>query len=381
MESDDATLVSRCLERDAAAEYELYNRFAPLMYGICIRYARTDSRALDILQEGFLLVFTRLHLFDRTRDLEAWMARIFINTAIRHYRWHRRYDRFHHIVREGAWTAREEGILGRISANEILELIRNLPSGCRIIFNLFAVEGYTHEEIAVMLGITAGTSKSQVARAKAIIRKKLPRHDKLGIAIGLAMTDGKDPLLGSMKTAMHGMRKTPPASAWKFVAGHLHPVAKPPVTAWFHELFSLFAGKTVHLYITLAVAGSALTGALLWFGTGSRHELRGHAYAGPGRLTSGRVELFILNDRTLPWDSLEHSRSAYIDRTGHFQLARLKPGNYLLRAAPEAGTGEAERFSATWYDGSTSSDSCRIICIDDHDVTVDISLRPNAGNH
>ena len=367
------------MERDAAAEYELYSRFAPRMYGICIRYGRTESRARDILQEGFLLVFSRLHLYDGKRDLESWMARIFINTAIRHYRWHRRYDRFQDLVMEGAWTAREEGILARISANEILDLIRGLPSNCRIIFNLFAVEEYTHEEIAGMLGITPGTSKSQVARAKAIIRKRLPRHDKLGIAIGFAMTEGKDPLLGSVRSAMRGMQKTPPASAWKFLAGHLHPVVKPPVAAWFHNLFSLFTGKTVHLYITLALAGSALTGALLWFGAGSRQELRGHAYAGLGRLTSGRAELFLLNDRILPWDSLEHSRSAYIDRTGHFQFTRLKPGNYLLRVAPEPGTGEADRFVPTWYDGSASSDSCRIIRIDENDVTVEISLRPDAG--
>lgn len=142
------------------------------MLGICMRYTPNKMEAEDTLQIGFMKVFDHLNKFEGG-SLEGWMKRIFVRTAI---------DGFRQKQREPTAKAQEpeehhaielEDVLGQLSVEEILFAIGQLPEGCRMVFNLFAVEGYSHVEIANMLGISDGTSRSQFSRAKLLLKEKI----------------------------------------------------------------------------------------------------------------------------------------------------------------------------------------------------------------
>ena len=173
MAEDDNELVSRCLKKEVAAEYELFRRFAPKMYGICLRYGGSEPEADEILQSGFIRLFSRLHQYRREGSLESWIKRIFVSTAINYYKNTLKFNKLVEITSEDEYSVVEEGEGSAWSEKELLEVIRKLPVGYRTIFNMFVIEDYRHEEIANLLGITIGTSKSQLNRAKALIRKML----------------------------------------------------------------------------------------------------------------------------------------------------------------------------------------------------------------
>jgi len=147
------------------------------MYGIAVRYAHDPEDAKDILQDGFVKVFQNLGKFKGTGAFEGWMRRIFVNTAIEHYR---RKNNNYEIQEshEEQISDREVSALDKLAAIEILNMVKSLPNGYRTVFNLFAVEGYSHKEIAEMLNISEGTSKSQYARAKALLQEKIKNHEK-----------------------------------------------------------------------------------------------------------------------------------------------------------------------------------------------------------
>ncbi|MFH1936571.1 MAG: RNA polymerase sigma factor, partial [Bacteroidota bacterium] len=146
------------------------------MYGICLRYAGDVLEAQDILQEGFIKVFQQLKQFRYRGSFEGWLRRIFINTAItlanRELKFSRREELTPHL---GASGEELEGLF-RLSQQELLRLIQQLPAGYRTVFNLYVVEGYSHREIASMLKISVNTSKSQLFSAKKSLRVKLTRE-------------------------------------------------------------------------------------------------------------------------------------------------------------------------------------------------------------
>ncbi|MEZ5198284.1 MAG: sigma-70 family RNA polymerase sigma factor [Bacteroidales bacterium] len=161
------------LKGDAKSNEMLYRYFAPRMYGICLRFAGNEMEADDILQEGFIKILTKIKNFRNEGSLEGWIRRTIINTAINYYRKNQRNSRFSDIDGMEVPEANAENIFDKFSREELLKLIQELPNGYRTVFNLNIIEGYTHREIGEMLNISDNTSKSQLTRAKNILRKRI----------------------------------------------------------------------------------------------------------------------------------------------------------------------------------------------------------------
>jgi RNA polymerase sigma factor (sigma-70 family) len=170
---DDNELVARCLKRDPAAEYALFRRFAPKMYGICMRYGGNDAEADEILQSGFIRVFRYLHQYRSEGNLEGWIYRIFVNAAIRYYEQNPKSNEAPEYSNDEAFSTAEEADLTDWSVQDYLEVIQKLPACYRTVFNLYVFEEYRHAEIAELLGITDGHSRSSLFRARKLIRKLL----------------------------------------------------------------------------------------------------------------------------------------------------------------------------------------------------------------
>lgn len=151
----------------------LYRHFAPKMYGICLRFAGNPMDADDILQDGFLKIFTKIKDFRNEGSLEGWIRRTFVNTAINYYRKNSRNQRNGDLDGIDISDENNEIIYDKLSREELLNLLQELPIGYRTVFNLNVLEGYTHKEIGQMLGISDNTSKSQLTRARAILQKRV----------------------------------------------------------------------------------------------------------------------------------------------------------------------------------------------------------------
>jgi len=148
---------------------ELYERFAPKMYGVCLRYAGSAEEAEDILQEGFIKVFNKIASFRNEGSFEGWIRRIFVNTAIEHFRkktYLQPITEYEEATVEGKYLS----VLDNLAEKDIIQLVQQLSPGYRTVFNMYVVEGYTHKQIAEALGISEGTSKSQLSRAKLILQ-------------------------------------------------------------------------------------------------------------------------------------------------------------------------------------------------------------------
>lgn len=173
----DAELIDGCLAGSRLMQKYLYERFSGRMLAVCLRYAQTTFEAEDILQDGFLTVFKSLGSFRRECPLEFWIRRIMINAALRQ---HRRNAPLVAVSDGGEYPedlAGEEFTLSNYNFEQMLSMVQDLAPRYRMVFNLFAIEGYGHKEIGEMLGISEGTSKSQYSRARAILKSKLERLD------------------------------------------------------------------------------------------------------------------------------------------------------------------------------------------------------------
>ncbi|MFM9009250.1 MAG: RNA polymerase sigma factor [Bacteroidota bacterium] len=166
MKMGDAQLVAAVLQGDPGAQREFFERFSRKMFGVCLRYAASREEAEDLLQEGFLKAFRTLQGYRGEGVLEAWLRKVVVNTALESLRKQRlRWTELDHSEEPSA----PPEILERLATADLLEHIRCLPEGYRAVFNLYAIEGYTHQEIARLLDISEGTSKSQYARARATL--------------------------------------------------------------------------------------------------------------------------------------------------------------------------------------------------------------------
>jgi RNA polymerase sigma factor (sigma-70 family) len=165
----DSDLIEGSIRGDRRMQRELYNRFAPKMYGVCLRYAANAEEAEDILQEGFIKVFKKAGSFRGEGSFEGWIRRIFVNTAIEHYR---KKIYLQPITEHEASTVEGKylSVLDSLAEKDIIKLVQQLSPGYRTVFNMYVVEGYTHKQIAEQLGISEGTSKSQLSRAKQILQ-------------------------------------------------------------------------------------------------------------------------------------------------------------------------------------------------------------------
>ncbi|MFZ1330342.1 MAG: RNA polymerase sigma factor [Chitinophagaceae bacterium] len=165
----ESDLLRGCMDGNRRMQEELYRRFSPRMYAVCLRYAGNAEEAEDILQEGFIKIFKKLDSFRSEGSFEGWVRRIFVNTAIEHFR-RKRYLMPVTEKEENTIEGKYVSVLDELAEKDILALVQELSPGYRTVFNMYVVEGYTHKEIADMLGISEGTSKSQLSRAKVILQ-------------------------------------------------------------------------------------------------------------------------------------------------------------------------------------------------------------------
>lgn len=173
----DKEIVEGCLRNDLKMQQALYDRFSGRMFVVCLRYAAGQLEAEDILQEAFVKVYLKIKTYREEASLAQWIKRIIINTALNHQR-SKLYMYPMVDVEQLHDLADQENTLSGFSYQELLAFIQELPSGCRVIFNLYAIEGYGHKEIAEMLGVSEGTSKSQYARAKKLLQQQLAESEK-----------------------------------------------------------------------------------------------------------------------------------------------------------------------------------------------------------
>jgi RNA polymerase sigma-70 factor (ECF subfamily) len=163
-------IIEGCIAHRASAQEKLYALYSRRMMAICLRYTRSRFEAEDIFHEAFVKVFKNIHTW-QGGSFEGWMRRIFVNTAINHFHQNRKY--FDHVDSSYAETmlSAPDDVIADLSNQELLNMINRLPEGYKLIFNLHVVEGYNHSEIAGMLGIAEGSSKSQLSKAKAHLKK------------------------------------------------------------------------------------------------------------------------------------------------------------------------------------------------------------------
>lgn len=171
--TEEESLVKRCLEKDVSAEYRLYKKLAPSLYGVCLRYGGNEAEAQEILQKGFIKIFRGLHQFRWEGELAGWAKRIMIRTAIDHYEQEMRHGKEVRRMDESEVFAVEDDVSPYLSAQDLLGLVQRLPPGYRAVFNLFAIENLTHKEIAAILGISESTSKTQYFRARMALQRMM----------------------------------------------------------------------------------------------------------------------------------------------------------------------------------------------------------------
>ena len=171
----ESDLIQGCINGERRMQEELYRRFAPKMYAVCLRYAGKTDEAEDILQEGFVKIFKKLSTFRGEGSFEGWIRRIFVNTSIEHFR-RKNYLRPVTEKEESTIEGNYLSVLDSLAAKDIMNLVREISPGYRTVSNLYVVEGYTHKEIGDILGISEGTSKSQLSRAKMILQDLVKKH-------------------------------------------------------------------------------------------------------------------------------------------------------------------------------------------------------------
>jgi RNA polymerase sigma-70 factor (ECF subfamily) len=169
----EEVLLQGCLKNDATAQQELYHRYSPKMLSVCYRYAKNREDAEDMLQEGFIKVFSQISKFENRGSLEGWILRIIVHTCINHLKKNKKFNEHVDLAYAGNIIIREDYIPSIIQAKQIVETIRTLPIGYRTVLNLYAIEGYSHKEIGQLLDIEESTSRSQYTRAKNMLEEIL----------------------------------------------------------------------------------------------------------------------------------------------------------------------------------------------------------------
>lgn len=166
-----------CIKNNASAQEELYHRFSPRMLGVCYRFAKNREDAEDMLQEGFIKVFTQLHQYRNEGALEGWIRRIVVHTCINVLKKNKKFADSVDIMHANGIRIKEDMIPSIMQAKQVVECIRLLPLGYRTVLNLYAIEGFSHKEIGDLLEIGESTSRSQYTRAKAMLEDILTRKN------------------------------------------------------------------------------------------------------------------------------------------------------------------------------------------------------------
>jgi len=172
----DHELIDTCLKGEERGYRALYERYGPVLMSIAHRYSADQATAEDIFQEAFIRIFQKLGDFKRQGSLEGWLKRVLVTTALNHLKKNKRWNESVAPEDDAMDEAEEASILEEMSANELMECIKSLPEGYRVVFNLYVIEGYDHKEIAEMLNITASTSRSQLVKAKKQLQLRLAQQ-------------------------------------------------------------------------------------------------------------------------------------------------------------------------------------------------------------
>ena len=173
---DDAQLVKECLKGNPKAQKTLFDRFAPKMFVVCLRYFKQWSQAEDALQDALIKVFVKLSEFKNEGVLEGWVRRIVVNTCLDHIRKNLKFQSDVSMGDVEYKIEQQEFTVENLMANDLMKLIQTMPEGYKVVFNLFAIEGYSHQEIAATLGISESTSKSQYLRARAYLKARIEKR-------------------------------------------------------------------------------------------------------------------------------------------------------------------------------------------------------------
>ena len=172
MHESDSELIEGCRQNNRKSQERLYKKYAGILLGICMRYVKNRAEAEDVMMEGFMKIYKMMPTFTASGSFEGWMKRIMVYTAIEHYRKLSKmpfdeYNSQDHGV--------DDYVIDNISARDILKLMDEMPAGYRMILNMHAIEGYTHKEISELMGISEGTSKSQLNRSKIFLKKLIEK--------------------------------------------------------------------------------------------------------------------------------------------------------------------------------------------------------------
>jgi len=165
----EQAIIAGCLHNDAASQRELFNRYSPKMLSVCYRFAQNREDAEDMLQEGFIKVFTQMHTFQNKGSFEGWVRRIMVHTSINFLKKYKKFTESLDLTSAENLEVKEESIASIMQSKQVVECIRQLPIGYKTVLNLFAIEGYSHREISILLDIEESTSRSQYTRAKNIL--------------------------------------------------------------------------------------------------------------------------------------------------------------------------------------------------------------------
>jgi len=175
----EEAILQGCVQNNAAAQKALYQKYSAKMLVVCYRYGHSREDAEDMLQEGFIKIFSQIHTFENRGSLEGWIRRIIVHTCINNLKKNKRFNESVDLIHANSLQVREDNIPSLIQAKEVVECIRVLPIGYRTVLNLYAIEGYSHREISAMLDIEESTSRSQYTRAKAMLEDILVRKNIL----------------------------------------------------------------------------------------------------------------------------------------------------------------------------------------------------------
>ncbi|MEM7085980.1 MAG: sigma-70 family RNA polymerase sigma factor [Bacteroidota bacterium] len=167
-------LIEKCKQQNANAQSALYKRYSGILFGICLKYSPNRAEAEDNLQDAFITIFSRIEQYQGKGSFEGWIKRITVNTALQKYRKKKVYDISNEEQIEDAEVEVEQT---DVPLDFLLKIIQELPDRYRLVFNLYVLDGYSHKEIAEMLGISDGTSKSNLARARMILKTKVTDHN------------------------------------------------------------------------------------------------------------------------------------------------------------------------------------------------------------
>ena len=172
---DEESLIAECIKGNQMAQKALFDSFSPKFFALCLRYMNSSYDAEDVLQEGMVKIFTKLPEYKGKGSFEGWMRRIIVNTCLDQIRKNQKLKLDVSIDKEEYKLSMNANILENMSANELIEEIKKMPPGYRVVFNMFAIEGYSHQEIAEKLGVKESTSKSQYLRARAYLKERIEK--------------------------------------------------------------------------------------------------------------------------------------------------------------------------------------------------------------